>query len=175
MTLSPSPVELRARALTDLRMGLPVVIDMPEPLVVCAAETLTQDRLDALRSLGEVQAVLSKWRADTLKVNAYDGDVARISVPPSVDARWCQAVADPMLDLSYPMKGPFQTLRGGPVDGQRLAVALLKAAHLLPMAITVHSLEPLSSLTHLPVDILLEPGFALVVSAQLPLEGTLCG
>ena len=29
MTLSPSPVELRARALTDLRMGLPVVIDMP--------------------------------------------------------------------------------------------------------------------------------------------------
>jgi len=31
MTLSPSPVELRARALTDLRMGLPVVIDMPEP------------------------------------------------------------------------------------------------------------------------------------------------
>ena len=112
MTLSPSPVELRARALTDLRMGLPVVIDMPQPLVVCAAETLTQDRLDALRSLGEVQAVLSKWRADTLKVNAYDGDVARISVPPSVDARWCQAVADPMLDLSYPMKGPFQTLRG---------------------------------------------------------------
>ena len=56
---------------------------------------------------GEVQAVLSKWRADTLKVNAYDGDVARISVPPSVDARWCQAVADPMLDLSYPMKGPL--------------------------------------------------------------------
>jgi GTP cyclohydrolase II len=52
MTLSPSPVELRARALTDLRMGLPVVIDMPEPLVVCAAETLTQDRLDALRRFG---------------------------------------------------------------------------------------------------------------------------
>ena len=52
MTISPSPVELRARALTDLRMGLPVVIDMPQPLVVCAAETLTQDRLDALRSFG---------------------------------------------------------------------------------------------------------------------------
>ena len=60
MSISPSPVELRARALTDLRMGLPVVIDMPQPLVVCAAETLTQDRLDALRALGEVQAVLSK-------------------------------------------------------------------------------------------------------------------
>ena len=98
MSISPSPVELRARALTDLRMGLPVVIDLPQPLVVCAAETLTQDRLEALRALGEVQAVLSKWRADTLKINAYDGDVARISVPLSVDARWCQAVADPILD-----------------------------------------------------------------------------
>lgn len=99
MSISPSPVELRARALTDLRMGLPVVIDLPQPLVVCAAETLTQDRLEALRALGEVQAVLSKWRADTLRINAYDGDVARISVPLSVDARWCQAVADPILDL----------------------------------------------------------------------------
>jgi GTP cyclohydrolase II len=59
-------------------MGLPVVIDMPQPLVVCAAETLTQDRLNALRELGEVQAVLSKWRADTLKISAYDGTVARI-------------------------------------------------------------------------------------------------
>ena len=84
MSISPSPVELRARALADLRMGLPVVIDMPQPLVVCAAETLTQERLDALRTLGEVQAVLSKWRADTLKINAYDGDVARISIPIAV-------------------------------------------------------------------------------------------
>ena len=175
MSISPSPVELRARALTDLRMGLPVVIDMPQPLVVCAAETLTQERLDALRALGEVQAVLSKWRADTLKINAYDGDVARISVPLSVDARWCQAVADPILDLSYPMKGPFQALRGGSADGQRLAVALLKAAHLLPMAIMVQSIQPLSSLTHLPVDILLEPGFAHVVSAHLPLEVSQAG
>ena len=33
MSISPSPVELRARALTDLRMGLPVVIDMPQPLL----------------------------------------------------------------------------------------------------------------------------------------------
>ena len=98
MSISPSPVELRARALTDLRMGLPVVIDMPQPLVVCAAETVTQDRLNALRALGEVQAVLSKWRADTLKISAYDGTVARISVPSTVDARWCQAVADPMLE-----------------------------------------------------------------------------
>ena len=88
MSLTPSPIELRARALTDLRMGLPVVIDMPEPLVVCAAETLTHERLNSLRALGEVQAVISKWRADTLKISAYDDDVARFLVPNSADARW---------------------------------------------------------------------------------------
>ena len=175
MSLTPSPIELRARALTDLRMGLPVVIDTPEPLVICAAETLTQERLKSLRALGEVQAVISKWRADTLKVNAYDDDIARFLVPKSVDARWCNAVADPILDLRYPMKGPFQTIRGGEVGGQRAAVALLKAAHLLPMAITVGSNLPLSTLTHLPEEILLDLGFGHVVSAPLPLQVSQAG
>ena len=175
MSLTASPTELRARALTDLRIGLPIVIDMPEPLVICAAETLTHARLKSLRTLGEVQAVISKWRADTLKINAYDDDVARFLVPTSVDARWCNAVADPILDMSYPMKGPFQTVRGGEVHGQRAAIALLKAAHLLPMAITVRSIEPLTTLTHLPAEILLDLGFGHVVSAPLPLQVSQAG
>ena len=170
MSLTPSPTELRARALTDLRMGLPVVIDLPEPLVICAAETITQERLTALRALGIVEAVVSKWRADTLKISTYDHDVSRFMVPLSVGARWCHAVADPILDMSYPMKGPFKTIRGGEVLGQRLAVALLKAAHLLPMAITVCTNQPLKKLTHLPADVLLDFGFGHVVSAPLPLQ-----
>ena len=175
MSLTPSPTELRARALTDLRMGLPVVIDLPKPLVVCAAETLTQDRLVSLRALGEVQAVISKWRAVTLKISTYDEDVARFLVPVSADAGWCHAVADPILDMSYPMKGPFRTIRGGEVHGQRAAVALLKAAHLLPMAITVCTSQPLSTLTHLPAEILLDTGFEHVVSATLPLQVSQAG
>ncbi len=175
MSLTPSPIELRARALTDLRMGLPVVIDLLEPLVICAAETLTQGRLNSLRALGEVQAVVSKWRADTLKISAYDGDVARFVVPMAVDARWCHAVADPILDMSHPMKGPFQAVRDGNARGQRAAVALLKAAHLLPMAITVHTDQALSSLTHLPAEIILDPGFGHVVSAPLPLQVSQAG
>ena len=142
MSLTPSPIELRARALTDLRMGLPVVIDLLEPLVICAAETLTQGRLNSLRALGEVQAVVSKWRADTLKISAYDGDVARFVVPMAVDACWCHAVADPIL---------------------------------LPMAITVHTDQALSSLTHLPAEIILDPGFGHVVSAPLPLQVSQAG
>ena len=175
MSLTPSPIELRARALTDLRMGLPVVIDLPEPLVICAAETLTQERLNSLRTLGEVQAVISKWRADTLKISVYDDDVARFLVPNSADARWCNAVADPILDMSYPMKGPFQAVRGGEVRGQHAAVNLLKSAHLLPMAITVRTNQLLSTLTHLPPEILLDLGFGHVVSAPLPLHVSQAG
>ena len=51
MSISPSPVELRARALTDLRMGLPVVIEMQQPLVVSLAEALTQGRLGVLSAI----------------------------------------------------------------------------------------------------------------------------
>ena len=89
MSLIPSPVELRARALTDLRMGMPVVLELPQPLVICASETLTEARLSSLRSLGDVEAVFSKWRANTLRIPVYDTDVARIHVPETVDARWC--------------------------------------------------------------------------------------
>ena len=88
MSISPSPVELRARALTDLRMGLPVVIDLPQPLVVCAAETVTQDRLEALRALGEVQAVLSKWRARHFDKTACTSPKAR-----SASSRSCVTVS----------------------------------------------------------------------------------
>lgn len=170
MSLTPSPIELRARALTDLRMGLPVVIDLPEPLVICAAETMTNERLISLRALGMVQAVVSKWRANTLKITTYDRDVARFEMPLPVDARWCRAVADPTLDMNYPMKGPFRTIRGGEMRGHRLAIALLKAAHLLPMAVTVCTSLPLRTLTHLPVDVVLDLGFGRVVSAPLPLQ-----
>jgi GTP cyclohydrolase II len=170
MSLSPSPIELRARALTDLRMGLPVVINLPTPLVICAAETITEERLVSLRSLGEVQAVVSRWRADTLKINVYDGDIARFSVPITADAKWCHAVADPIMDMSYPLKGPFQGIRDGEIEGHRLAVELLKAAQLLPMAITVQTNQELSNLTRLPEEIILNTEFKHIVSAPLPLQ-----
>ena len=176
MSLFISPLELRARALTDLRLGLPVVINLPQPLVVCAAETLTNDRLAELRSLGEVQGVVSKWRADTLKINAYDGDLARIKVPSSVDARWCQAVADPTMDLTYPLKGPFDTVRDECAKGQRLAISLLKDAQMLPMAVVVQSphflknFDNTNNITIIQHDTMYDSEYSHVVSAPLPLE-----
>ena len=170
MSLIPSPVELRARALTDLRMGMPVVLDLPQPLVICASETLTEARLSSLRSLGDVEAVVSKWRADTLKIPVYDTDVARIHVPETVDALWCQAAADPVLDMNYPMKGPFRPIRGGDATGARTAVNLLKAAQLLPMALMVSVAQAPEGLTKIPTKILLDTCLGHIVSAPLPLH-----
>ena len=170
MSLTPSPLELRARALTDLRIGLPVIIRAPQPLVVCAAETLTDERLASLRSLGEVQAVISKWRANTLKINLYDEDIARLSVPDRANAEWCQAVADPIRDLSYPMKGPFQSIRGGEVGAERAAIELLKSAQLLPMAITVKMSQEIDNLTELPTEIAINTELTHIVAAPLPLQ-----
>ncbi len=170
MSLIPSPVELRARALTDLRMGMPVVLDLPQPLVICASETLTEARLSSLRSLGDVEAVVSKWRANTLKIPVYDTDVARINVPETVDALWCQAAADPVLDMNYPMKGPFRPIRGGDATGARAAVNLLKAAQLLPMALMVSVAQAPEGLTKIPTKILLDTGLGHIVTAPLPLH-----
>ena len=175
MSLIPSPVELRARALTDLRMGMPVVLDLPQPLVICASETLTEARLSSLRSLGEVEAVVSKWRANTLKIPVYDTDVARIHVPETVDALWCQAAADPVLDMNYPMKGPFRPIRGGDATGARAAVNLLKAAQLLPMALMVSVVQAPEGLTKIPTKILLDTGLGHIVSAALPLHVSQAG
>jgi len=47
MTLAPDINELLARARADLRMGVPVVLDTPQPVLVLAAETLSAQRLDA--------------------------------------------------------------------------------------------------------------------------------
>ena len=175
MSLIPSPVELRARALTDLRMGMPVVLDLPQPLVICASETLTEARLSSLRSLGDVEAVVSKWRANTLKIPVYDTDVARIHVPETVDALWCQAAADPVLDMNYPMKGPFRPIRGGDATGARVAVSLLKAAQLLPMALMVSVAQAPEGLTKIPTKILLDTGLGYIVSAPLPLQVSQAG
>ena len=170
MSLFPTALEMRSRALADLRLGLPIIIDMPQPLMVCAAETLTNDRLEGFRELGEVHGVISKWRADTLKINVYDGDLARLKIPNVVDSSWCRAVADPISDLSHPMKGPFKTLRGGSVKGQRLAISLLKAAQMLPMAIIVQTSKNLKNLTKIAYFDDLKPNYYNVVSAALPLE-----
>jgi GTP cyclohydrolase II len=57
---------------------------------------------------GSRSVAITARRAGTLKARAYDGDLARIVMPPDADARGCRDLADPARDLMAPMKGPLQ-------------------------------------------------------------------
>ena len=145
MSLVPSIADLVARARSDLRVGLPVVLSGRDAtLVALAAETATEDRLAGLGALGPVAAAITGWRAATLKARVYDGDIARLALPPDAGAAWLRDLADPARDLAAPMKGPFRELREGDADLHRLAILLAKSAQLLPAvaAVVTEALPP---------------------------------
>jgi GTP cyclohydrolase II len=177
MAFAPDITERLARARADLRMGVPVVLD--GGALVLAAETLDAARLADLRTLGG-QAVLAVtgWRAETLKARAYDGDIARIVLPPDAKLNWVRSVADPADDLRAPMKGPLQTAREGSADLHRAAIAMVKAARLLPAAVVLTlddatGFAAHNNLTLIPADAALDTGLSPlnpIISARLPLD-----
>ncbi|MFX0546820.1 GTP cyclohydrolase II [Roseovarius sp. S1116L3] len=138
MSLQPDIIHLLARARADLGMGLPVALSGSQGgAIIAAAETLEAPRLASLRALAEergapLSLTVTARRAETLKARAYDGDLARIILPRSADLAWIRATASPEDDLAHPMKGPFQTMRGGDTSLHRLALSLAKTARLLP-------------------------------------------
>jgi GTP cyclohydrolase II len=171
MTLGPTLIELVARARADLRMGVPVRIG---DFLVAAAETIDAARLTFFES---GYLAITHHRAATLKARAYDGDLARITLPQSVGVKWIQSVADPADDLHSPMKGPFNALREGDAATARAAIMLLKTSRLLPAAVMVDAIGTYEGLTHLPLsglqDILLNSSpLALVVNAKVPLQAS---
>ena len=144
MSLVPDITELLARARADLRMGLPVVLESAgEGVLAGSAETLGAERLADFRALsGDVVVAITARRAETLKARAYDGDLARVAVPPDAGHGWIAALADPDDDLSAPMKGPLVSRREGRADLHRLAIQLLKSARLLPAAVVIPLAAP---------------------------------
>lgn len=138
MTLAPTITERLNRARGDLRMGVPIVVSHEGvAALIVAVEALEAPRLAELRTIGVPQLAITARRAETLKARAYDGDLARISVPPSAGMEWLRAMADPADDLRVPMKGPFTSLRDGGAELHRMALALAKSAHLLPAVLVV--------------------------------------
>lgn len=177
MAFAPDITERLARARGDLRMGVPVVLS--EGWVVCAVETLDQRRFDDLRAQKATPVLtITQWRARTLKVQVYDGDIARIAVPQDRSLTWVQSLADPADDLNHPMKGPLQSLRDGPTGPHRAAIALTKAARLLPAVISVAIERPTEfaaqhNLTLVSGDAALTAAvapFHRIIHARLPLE-----
>jgi GTP cyclohydrolase II len=187
MAFAPDITERLARARADLRMGVPVVItDQGEGAMVLAAETLVQDRLTDARGLGQpVMLAITGRRAETLKARAYDGDIARVTLPEDVGLSWIRDVADPSNDLNAPMKGPLAAVRDGDPSFARLGILLAKSARLLPSVITVGLDRPLAfahanDLTLVPAalagSLMTETSpLASVVAARLPMIASEAG
>ncbi len=180
MSFAPDITERLARARADLRMGVPVVMEKgSQGALVLAAETLDAARLADLRALGGAPSLaITGWRAETLKARAYDGDLARIALPPDATLAWVLSVADPADDLRAPMKGPLRSLREGSADLHRAAIALTKAARLLPAALVVplpdaEVFAARHDLTRVPASAVLDDGLSPlrpIISARLPLD-----
>jgi GTP cyclohydrolase II len=187
MSLRPTLAEQLARARADLRMGLPVVLTGGGAAVLAAAaETLDADRLADLRVMGgDLALAVTAWRAETLKARAYDGDLARLVIPPDAGLGWIRSVADPADDLRTPMKGPFRSLRDDDAALARAAIALAKSAHLLPAAVVLAvpdgvALAAREGLTLIPVteaaaQMLAASPLHPVVSARLPMQASEAG
>lgn len=187
MSLRPTIVEQLARARADLRLGVPVVLTWGGSAVVAAgAETLDAARLAQMRVMGgELVLAVTARRAETLKARAYDGDVARIVVPPDVGLSWIRAVADPADDLTVPMKGPLATLREGDAALHRAAVTLMKSAQLLPAAVVLPVADgvglaardglTLIALEAAEAELFRASPLHPVVSARLPMQAAQAG
>ena len=138
MPLNPDKMELAARARADLRVGLPVVLGIGgAAALVAAAETLSAERLAAMRVVGSAVLAITPRRAETLKARAYSDTVARVFLPDDAGVAWVEGVADPADDLMMPLKGPLATQRGGEEGIAHAAIRLAKSAHLLPAALVV--------------------------------------
>ncbi|MCU0803189.1 MAG: GTP cyclohydrolase II [Rhodobacteraceae bacterium] len=186
MTLGLTAPELLNRARADLRMGVPVVLTEGDAAAaVVAVEVLGAERLADLQRLGAPVLALTAWRAATLKVRVYDGDLVRIALPEQVDAGWLRALADPQDDLRIPMKGPLAALRTGDAALHRAALMLCKAAYLLPAAVVVAvgdvpGLAARHALTVLPAQAVAAgladaPVMRPVVAARLPMAASEAG
>ncbi|WP_454885841.1 GTP cyclohydrolase II [Sphingomonas oryzagri] len=122
-----------ARAIDALRRGWPIAIgDEDASLSLLAIETADAGRLAGFAPDGQHDVLISAERAATLTLAnqrpaAQAPGAVRIAQVPWLDLDTATALADPALDLSSPMKGPFAT-RATRSDGA--AAAALKLARL---------------------------------------------
>ena len=120
-----------ARAIDALRRGWAIQIRGED-------DTLTLTAIETASDFAGVSALLlSSRRAATLKLanQRAAADVAlpvMIAAPANLDAGLALAIADPTLDLRYPMKGPFAALPLADGEAALAAMELARLAGLLP-------------------------------------------
>ena len=141
--LEPTGADHLERALAEVRRGSVYALTSENrSVLIASAETMAAETLAAMQAAGEVTLVLTDRRASVLKLRAYDDGMARVRLQRDASLSLVQALADPAQDMTAPMKGPFETLRGGSVDAERAAIALCKRAGVLPAALVVDAEVP---------------------------------
>lgn len=129
-----------ARAIDALRRGWSIrVVGVSASLHLCAIET-------AIETVNATGLLLAPSRAATLKLanQLAAADVAQpvlIRAPSDLDISLALAIADPTLDLRYPMKGPFAAEQLPDTSAASAAIELARLAGLLP-AFLVRTASP---------------------------------
>lgn len=180
---APTPPDPRAaaRAIDAMRRGWPIAIRGAEgALSLLAVETADAARLVEFDPHIAAPLLISAGRAVTLKLtNQRDAAVpdapVMIARRPWLDFDTAIALADPQLDLSRPMKGPFRATAALVPDAAAAALRLARIAGLLP-AFFVHSEAPgrriADAIALADIDAHQDPArLRLVTRARLPVAG----
>lgn len=172
--LNPTPLELLDRARNDLRIGLPIIVanNNNERWLIFAIETISLERFSSLDSTAEFS--ITEKRAKTLKATSYHGNIGRYQLDKAKGLKWIRAIADPVSDLTHPMKGPFRPIRAGSAEAHNLGIILCKKARLLPAIIaqktnlTDQNITTISSNSKDLIE--LDQEIINIARAQLPLK-----
>ncbi|GGI71668.1 GTP cyclohydrolase-2 [Polymorphobacter multimanifer] len=113
-------------------------------LAVLSAELADDAALAALETRSRAGLIITARRAAVLNLAnqiaaaAADPEPVWVERPAWLDLEASRAVADPVLDLATPMKGPFRTRPlGEDTDSGRAAITLAKHAGLIPAVYAV--------------------------------------
>jgi len=163
-------------AIALLRSGRPVRLSGAQDLTIAAVETTTQELLALRDPDRNARLIVSGNRAAALKL-ANEREAADPEAPVMLertawlDAEAALAIADPGRDLDRAPLGPLQPIAPDSVESARAALALARAAGLLP---ALWLLEPVQSDPEVALDDILrertEPSVEIVARAKLPLE-----
>lgn len=165
-----------ARAIDALRRGWPVTVD---GVGLLAVETATEPSLAAFDAGGAADLLISGPRAATLKLaNQRAGTPTgpvRIARVPWLDLAGATALADPALDLSRPLKGPFMTIPLGSSGMEQAAISLARLAGLLP-AMFIGGAGQTESVASIAVAAALHsPELVIASRAKLPTHASPAG
>ncbi|MEI6484840.1 MAG: GTP cyclohydrolase II [Sphingomonadales bacterium] len=139
--MSIAPAHLAEAACDALRRGRIVGVG---GLAILSAELADADTLAALETTTRAGLIITARRAGVLNLAnqiaaaAPDPEPVWVDRPDWLDLPASRAVADPVLDLATPLKGPFRTRAlGADTASARAAIALAKLGGLIPAVYAV--------------------------------------